>query len=279
MKNDTKRQHYLPKAYLSFFATKGHKAKRTYVYFKGDKVIKSVSIDDICAVNDLYEQKYTDSNGDLIYVDRNSIENSFIEIEGKYSAVINKLDCAQLKTNEGLISEEDRNIISMFMALTIFRSPVFVNVSNQLVEKHQECLKGCNETNIEFYKFAFLEFVLSMDEKAKYIPAMKSAIMDDYAFVLKASGCKFITSNRPIINLTGEYKGEGFDMVGLPISPNYFFAFVDSAKELNNRVISIDDEFVDFLNSYQVNSNTASILISKDGVSLSRYIGGPDDQL
>lgn len=91
--------------------------------------------------------------------------------------------------------------------------------------------------------------------------------MDNNAFVLKAKNHKFITSDCPIINLNGNYKNQEFDMIGFPISPDYFFAFIDSAKDLNNKVILIGDEFVDFLNSYQVNSKVAKMIIAKDIIS------------
>ena len=245
--------------------------------FKGDTYCKYVSIDDICLCNDLYEQTSKNFNGDKIYINRNSIENSFIEIEGKYKSVINKLDSLELKSNDDMISDEDRNTLSMFMALTIFRHPVFVGLSKQYAKKHIRLSSTCVEYDsiCDVTAFAFLKYFLSMDNDALYIPAMKSAIMNNNAFVLKTKNLKFITSDCPIINLDGEYKDEKFDMMGFPISPNYFFAFVDTAKEFNNRVILIDDEFVDFLNSYQVNSKIAKMIISKDEMNLSRYVGGP----
>jgi len=272
----------LPKSYLSFFATKCKKSEKVYVVFNGENHYKFVSIDDICLCNDLYEQKTIDENGNNSYVNRNSIENSFIEIEGKYKRVINKLDSLQLKSNDEMISNEDRNILSMFMALTIFRHPIFVNLSKRCAETIIETMNFCGNSSYmrDVTTYAFLKLFLSMDDKAIYIPAMKTAIMDNNAFVLKAKNHKFITSDCPIINLNGNYKNQEFDMIGFPISPDYFFAFIDSAKELNNRVISIGDEFVDFLNSYQVNSKVAKMIISKDITSLSQCKGGMiNDQL
>ncbi len=266
----------MPKSYLSFFATKCKKSKKVYVIFNGESHFKFVSINDICLCNDLYEQKTIDDNGDSVYIYRNSIENSFIEIEGKYKTVINKLDSLELKSCDGMISDEDRNILSMFMALTIFRHPIFVNLSKQYVKKNiiTSSRWGDSSFMCDMTTFAFLKRFLSMDDNALYIPAMKSAIMDNNAFVLKAKNHKFITSDCPIINLDGQYKNESFDMIGFPISPDYFFAFIDSADNFNNRVILADDEFVDFLNLRQINSKRAKMIISKDKMSLSQYIGG-----
>lgn len=266
----------MPKSYLSFFSNKCKKAKKVYVAFNGENHYRFVSINDICLRNDLYEQKITDDSGDSVYVNRNSIENSFIEIEGKYRTVINKLDSLQLKSDDEMISDEDRNILSMFMALTIFRHPVFVNSLKQYIKKNVITSSSWDDSRFmsDVITFDFLKYFLSMDENALYIPTMKSTIMDNNAFVFKAKNNKFITSDCPIINLDGEYKNKSFDMIGLPISPDYFFAFIDSADNFNNRVIFADDELVDFLNLRQVNSKRAKMIISKDKMSLSHYVGG-----
>ncbi|MBR6513207.1 MAG: DUF4238 domain-containing protein [Clostridia bacterium] len=275
MTTKTKRQHYLPKSYLSSFATKCKKARMVYIIINSESHCKFVSIDDICLCNDLYEQKYKDDTGNEIYINRNSIENSFIGIEGKYKSVINKLDSLHLKSNDEMISDEDRNILSKFMALTILRHPIFVNLSKQYVKQNIKSLSSCGDSKhiLDITTFAFLKYFLSMDDHALYIPAMQSTISENNAFILKAKNHKFITSDCPIINLDGEYKNVKFDMIGFPISPDYFFAFIDSANDFNNRVILIGDEFVDFLNLYQVHSKSAKMLISKEEYNLSRYIG------
>lgn len=253
-----------------------------YMFFNRERRCKFVSIKDICLCNDLYEQKYKDDKGNNIYVNRNSIENSFIGIERKYRSVINKLNSLQLKSNDEMISDEDRNILSQFMALTILRHPIFVNLTKKFVKQNIKSLNSYGDSNyiMNITTFAFLKYFLSMDDKALYIPAMQSTIRDNNAFILKAKNLKFITSDCPIINLNGEYKNVKFDMIGFPISPDYFFAFIDSANDFNNRVISIGDEFVDFLNLYQVHSKSAKMLISKEEYNLYRYIGEAyDDQL
>ena len=52
-----RKQHYLPKAYLRFFATQGKKSSMIYAYFLATHECKYVSIDDICYQNYLYEHK------------------------------------------------------------------------------------------------------------------------------------------------------------------------------------------------------------------------------
>lgn len=258
----TKRQHYVPKAYLNFFAEDGKSSKMLYVLHFNDKQLKYLSVDDVCVRKDLYEQKTNNPHTDeTIYLDRNSIENSFIGIEGDYSETIKRIknNCDQKK--ELIISEKDRDVLSLFMALNIFRHPIFV----ELAKKY-----GCSQIDKESIQmqnissFAFLKFFLSMDSQAIYIPAMKDAIKDKQAFVLKSKHKKFITSDSPIVNLYGDFNQVDFDMIGFPITPELFFAFSDTPENLNNRIIAIDDKFVDYLNNKQISSHSANMIISKE---------------
>ena len=93
---------------------------------------------------------------------------------------------------------------------------------------------------------------------------MKDAIKDKQAFVLKSKHKKFITSDSPIVNLYGDFNQVDFDMIGFPITPELFFAFSDTPENLNNRIIAIDDEFVDYLNNKQISSHSANMIISKE---------------
>lgn len=49
-KQITKRQHYVPKAYLKNFAVEEQRTLQVYVVFSDDKEAKKVSIDNICCL-------------------------------------------------------------------------------------------------------------------------------------------------------------------------------------------------------------------------------------
>ena len=88
----TKRQHYVPKAYLNFFANKESSSPKVYAYFCKDDVIKYVSIDSICCRNYLYEQKieYPGEKKITLFAP-NEIEKDFIDIEGYYVSICSSL--------------------------------------------------------------------------------------------------------------------------------------------------------------------------------------------
>ena len=54
-KQYTKLEHYVPRAYLKQFSFSERGDYYTYCLFKKDTRIKKLKIDNICAVNDLYE--------------------------------------------------------------------------------------------------------------------------------------------------------------------------------------------------------------------------------
>lgn len=55
-KQITRKQHYVPKAYLKNFSVSDQKSEQVYVVFTNDENAKMVSIDNICCRSYLYDQ-------------------------------------------------------------------------------------------------------------------------------------------------------------------------------------------------------------------------------
>lgn len=55
-KQITRKQHYVPKAYLKNFSVSNRKSEQVYVVFANDENAKMVSIDNICCRSYLYDQ-------------------------------------------------------------------------------------------------------------------------------------------------------------------------------------------------------------------------------
>lgn len=55
-KQITRKQHYVPKAYLKNFSVSNQKSEQVYVVFANDENAKMVSIDNICCRSYLYDQ-------------------------------------------------------------------------------------------------------------------------------------------------------------------------------------------------------------------------------
>ena len=91
-KQITRKQHYVPKAYLKNFSVSNQKSEQVYVVFTNDENAKMVSIDNICCRSYLYDQiAIVPPTGDKIFAAPNEIEDSFIDIEGEYATIIGKI--------------------------------------------------------------------------------------------------------------------------------------------------------------------------------------------
>ena len=86
-KQITRKQHYVPKAYLKNFSVSNRKSEQVYVVFANDENAKMVSIDNICCRSYLYDQIAIDPDSKThVFAAPNEIENSFIELEGEYAS-------------------------------------------------------------------------------------------------------------------------------------------------------------------------------------------------
>ena len=91
-KQITRKQHYVPKAYLKNFSVSNQKSEQVYVVFANDENAKMVSIDNICCRSYLYDQIAIDPDSKThVFAAPNEIENSFIELEGEYATIISKI--------------------------------------------------------------------------------------------------------------------------------------------------------------------------------------------
>ena len=100
-KQITRKQHYVPKAYLKNFSVSNQKSEQVYVVFANDENAKMVSIDNICCRSFLYDQIAIDPDSKThVFAAPNEIENSFIELEGEYATIISKIKNALRDSDE-----------------------------------------------------------------------------------------------------------------------------------------------------------------------------------
>ena len=98
--------------------------------------------------------------------------------------------------------------------------------------------------------------------------ALVDTMDDSQICILKAHNSTFITSAMPVRNIYGEKNGMKYDLVGMPITPDLFLAFVD-VETILPKVVTIDECSVKRINSRQL-GGAKNILISnkKDLLSL-----------
>lgn len=268
----TRRQHYIPRAYLKSFAISNKKTAKVYVAFANDKNTKTISIEDICCRSYLYDQIAIDPESEeRIFVAPNEIENSFIDIEGRYATIVSNLKNDLQNTDEYKLTTEEIDILQQFISLLIFRNPIFVHISNCMV--NMTCTQDSNHIRHlkekypdipeSFFTAIFANELLKMlisQENGLFTCAMASTMENSQICLFRAQQAVFITSDMPVVNIYGERDGREYDLMGMPITPELFLAFVDTDQCIP-KVVELDDCSVKRINSRQVN-RPGRILIS-----------------
>lgn len=267
-------QHYLPKAYLQFFSHAGKKEKMTYAYFLDSKKEEHISIDNICNQSYLYEEIAIDpETGEHMFLYPNEIENSFVPLEGEYATII-RLLLANLDTHGELrLSADESDILKHFIASVIARGPLFVHLSNYIVrtmyDKNDIWFQQLKEKFPEFLDGIILSMAaneilkFNIHPKNGILPRVMKGTMDNSKLcILKTDTSVFVTSDSPVVNIYGENNGVEFDLLGMPITPNLFLAFVNSDENIPE-VVSINENEMRFINNKQIRKNS-KLLISAE---------------
>ena len=97
--------------------------------------------------------------------------------------------------------------------------------------------------------------------------ALAETMKESQLCIFKATGSVFVTSDMPVVNIYGEKDGIEYDLLGMPITPELFLAFVDTVQRVP-RIIIIDDNSVKRMNSKQINKD----LLISNRINLLSYI-------
>lgn len=97
--------------------------------------------------------------------------------------------------------------------------------------------------------------------------ALAETMKESQLCIFKAKGSVFVTSDMPVVNIYGEKDGIEYDLLGMPITPELFLAFVDTVQRVP-RIIIIDDNSVKRMNSKQINKD----LLISNRIDLLSYI-------
>ena len=226
----TKKQHYLPKAYLQFFAHQERNKKKIYAYFCSEKTVRYIPIDDICHKAYLYEQKVTfPENPDSYMYAPNEIENSFIETEGQYATLVKRIIHKTRSGNIVILNDADRRKLAQFMSSIIYRSPVMIYIINCVsrdeYSKHPNVFADIKTQNSDipesFFVAAYAHELLSRSLNL-FTHATSDSTEQDQMVLFKTTSSFFITSDHPVKNIYGETNGKEYDLIGMPITPHLF---------------------------------------------------------
>lgn len=276
-KQITKRQHYVPRAYLKSFAVEGQRMPQVYVVFSDDTEAKLVTIDNICCRNYLYDQIAIDPESNAhIFAAPNEIEDSFIALEGEYATIISKLKAALLSWDDFELSTQEIGKLKDFLSLLVWRNPIFVHISKCITDR----LYNQDPEYIEDIRNKFPDIppnlvisYLANENLKMYLSistlAMAETMKDAQICILKTQDSLFVTSDMPVVNLYGEEHGIKYDLMGMPIAPNLFLTFIDTDYPVP-KVTTIDDSKVKRINGRQVGG--ARRLLISNSVELLSYI-------
>lgn len=255
----TKRQHYVPKTYLKDFSFDKQKVPHVYAIFPNAKESVPVSIEKICCHSYLYEQIAIDpDSGGHIFAAPNELEVFFSAIEDRYATIISKLKSDLQEENDFELASDEISALKGFMSLLIWRNPVFVHIFKTTVDK----VYAQDATYIEYIQKELPDvppnvFIseLAHEFMKKHILismlALYNTMKDSQICIFKTDDSSFITSSMPVSNIYGDKNGIKFDLMGMPISPNLFLAFVDVEIPIPN-VVTIDEYSVKRINSRQL---------------------------
>lgn len=278
MANDehiTRLQHYVPKSYLQFFSNENRK---TYAYFYSTKQIKHLGIDKLCCQSYLYEEIIQfDDAGDRRIIAPNEIEESFISSEGIYASIVRKVICNVHNHNEARLSADEVDSLKSFLSLLVFRAPHFIHILNCFTKIAYEIhpYKRKIKTLIPDFPDKVLLAFLAHNHLDMWISgnngilpnSLKHSMDNSQLCILRTTESCFITSDMPVINIYGESNGIDYDLIGMPITPELFLAFVD-IDVIIPKIVTIDATQVASINSKQIRKST-TILISSDRDTLS----------
>ena len=276
-----KRQHYVPKTYLRPFSNIGKSNDMIWAYFLEQKKSRIVALDDVCIEKCLYEHYICYDDGETEFISPNSIENGYMQYENKYRAIIEKI--ISFSNDVISLTEDDRSILTGFMVSMLFRHPTYINMANTLHEKiyhehpewRDELANKFPEIDDIYFKMSYLHRMLEMQQDPNRnlsLQAMKSTFDEDQLCVFKSNSSEFITSDAPVVNIYGDINGVEYDLVGMPISPQYFVAFIDIDKNVSNKVFVIDNDQIMSLNKHQYGHSATGIIMSKSKEELEKHI-------
>ena len=211
-KSITKKQHYLPKAYLHFFAHQEQTTKKIYTYYCKEKIVRYVSVNDICHRPFLYEQKYQSLTESTEYIlAPNEIENDFIDVEGEYVTLVDALIRGVHEKNTIILKDNEINKIANFMSSLSIRHPLIVHVINSVseinfrenfsnLEKLQNRFPDVHES---FFKAIFAQKNLNRCLKV-FTQSLAKTTNNSKMVILKAFSSSFIKQTGDIKPVTAK---------------------------------------------------------------------------
>jgi len=248
-------QHFIPKFVLRGFTdplTPIQQEPYVWVYYFDKNIWDNKAPENIAFKSDFY--KYIDNEGNVI----NEIEGYMSEVEGKTANILRNKIC-----KKGLVTEEDKKIISEFIAFMLLRTPKFRDGLAELVEKETNKIKErLGQDKYEKLQKLFeslfdpkFESLRLMMKKSDF--AAKIIFGMTWSFLNSTGKERFITSDNPVSLLCGHSLIDKEAKLVFPFSKEICLLttwqkemnhFIDASqrfiKEVNQNKIFTSDNFI-----------------------------------
>lgn len=283
-------EHYVPKCYLKQFSEQEDKAYFAYCLFKKTNVLKRINIDKICAVNDLYELVVFDE-----YVDRNIIEDGFVDLEAKYSSLCRDIMGKVSSCHEIVLPQDGFELLKNFYVFLFQRSKFAIHllelIGNMIMEENpidiepiKDILPDMDESTINteiapymnecmslLIAHHFMKLFLDTKNLSKVVPAIGEMLGEGYCFLHNADK-SFIISDTPTVALLEQ---DEFDFLPkeiycMPLAPDCCMVFCHD-ETIVGKIFSVNQTQVETINQRQFTFRS-EIIISHNHQNLLKYI-------
>jgi len=236
--------------------------------FPNRKEPQSVSIEKLCCQSYLYDQIAIDpDSGEHIFAAPNELEDFFSIIEGRYAAIVSKLKSDAQEKNDFELTVEEIGALRGFLSSLMMRNPIFVHISNAIIDKQYaqdpEYIEYIRKEFPDVPPNVFISHLAHEFLKNQLLIstlAMADTMENSQICIFRTQNSSFITSAIPAMNIYGEKNGIEYDLMGMPITPDLFLAFVD-VETILPKIVTIDEYSVKRINSRQLGGRK-NILIS-----------------
>ncbi|MBX9839197.1 MAG: DUF4238 domain-containing protein [Silvanigrellaceae bacterium] len=287
----TKKQHFVPRGYLTNFTSNGQKI---YAFDKYENKSYPTSINDIAQKNCFYDlpQKMVEDD----FQNKKIIEEILAKFDSIHAS--NLKDVLKRLSSKKRLFSEQKEILADFAALQYLRTNDFrknsINVFNDMNSKIFDMFT--NHTNIE-NSLEKNQIKLEMDKSDHVIhhtnlmfsyelfETIKNSLLSHFYII----GCNntnidLYTSDSPIVlySHNKEYPyGRGFCAPGIevffPISNDYIISYFERSyfKDLsipNNPFIDLKDRNIEYYNSQQVIEAERFIYCRSDNFSFAKEV-------
>lgn len=323
---DTKKEHYVPRCYLKHFEADNGKIQ---VFDKKIMQVREQRSFEVAMENYFYDIDFTELSkkatpeelekihSDIIKIageenwdsiqavlaDKKHIEKFYGQLEGIYSLLLEKVISKSYGGNSWVInncsafSAEEKDLLSLFIAIQIIRTKTFREDIGDMIEKLYQTLAYKSQmfdedaspkeefevrVDKDFVKLQHSSMILDPDMTNEIAEALNKHIWVVY---INKTNHPFYTSDDPVAKIPHKHdkymsysglRSEGIEIV-FPISPNLLLAMYDtktfSSCFIDRQFIAVDrKDSVDYFNQAQVSNSYRCIFSQKENFELATQI-------